>query len=167
MTTVFLGIGSNIDREASICAGLDALARTYGELRLSPVYESAAIGFDGAPFLNLVAALETDQPLDTMARGLRELEYAMGRPRDASRFSSRTLDIDILTYAELVGCCEGVDLPRPEITENAFVLRPLAELAPDVLHPALGCSYAELWSGYDVSSQPLTRVAFEWQGRSL
>lgn len=167
MNPVLLGIGSNIERESNISTGLDALARTYGELRLSPVYESDAIGFDGEPFFNLVAALETDQGLGTLARGLRELEYAMGRPRDASRFSPRTLDIDILTYADLAGYHEGLELPRPEITENAFVLRPLAELAPTGRHPALGRTYADLWADYDAASQPLRRVEFSWAGRLL
>ncbi len=167
MTPVLLGIGSNIEREANIGAALDALTRVHGELRLSSVYESEAIGFKGSPFLNLVAALETELALGTLARDLRELEYSMGRPRDASRFSPRTLDIDILTYGDFVGTREGVELPRPEITENAFVLRPLAELAPESLHPVLEQSYGELWAAYDVSTQPLRRVEFSWAGRSL
>jgi len=167
MSPVLLGIGSNIERESNISAGLDALTRTYGELQLSPVYESEAVGFDGDPFYNLVAALETRQGLATLALHLRELEYAMGRPRDASRFSPRTLDVDILTYSDLSGCHEGVELPRPEITENAFVLRPLAELAPNALHPVLGQTYADLWAAYDAASQPLRRVEFSWAGRLL
>lgn len=167
MTAVFLGIGSNVEREINIGAGLDALVQAHGELQLSAVYESESVGFDGAPFLNLVAAVETGLDLGQLALDLRELEYSLGRPRDASRYSPRTLDIDILTYADLVGTRDGVELPRPEITENAYVLRPLAELAPDSVHPALQQRYGELWDAYDQSRQPLRRVDFKWGGRSL
>jgi 2-amino-4-hydroxy-6-hydroxymethyldihydropteridine diphosphokinase len=167
MSPLFLGVGSNIDREANICAGLDALEQLFGELRASSVYESAAVGFAGDPFLNLVVAVETDLPVGELAHCLRELEYRMGRPADASRFSARTLDIDILTYAQLVGVVEGVELPRSEITESAFVLCPLAELAPTELHPVLRSSYGELWQRYDRSRQPLRRVELRWRERCL
>ena len=89
---------------------------------------------------------------------LRDIEFRHGRAANATRFSARTLDIDILTLGDLSGLIDGVRLPRPEITENAFVLRPLAELAGDVLHPELKISYAELWAGYDQASQPLRCV---------
>ena len=97
------------------------------------MYEGQAIGFDGQPFLNLAVSVETELGVGEMARRLRHIEYEHGRPRNASRFSSRQLDIDILTYDDIVGVIEGVELPRGEILENAFVLRPLAELAPQLI----------------------------------
>jgi 2-amino-4-hydroxy-6-hydroxymethyldihydropteridine diphosphokinase len=171
MARIFLGLGSNIERERYLTAGLDALDGLLGELSLSSVYDSAAIGFDGQPFLNMVVGATTDLSLPTLAARLRHIEYEHGRPADATRFSARQLDIDILVYDDLVGEFEGefgvVTLPRDEILHNAFVLRPLAELAPDLLHPAVGRSYAELWREYDSAAQPLVRVSFNWRGREI
>jgi 2-amino-4-hydroxy-6-hydroxymethyldihydropteridine diphosphokinase len=167
MARVFLGIGSNIERERYITAGLDALHGLFEELALSSVYDSAAIGFQGQPFLNLVAAVRCDLSLAELAVKLRHIEIEHGRPANATRFSARQLDIDILTYDEVVGTVSGVQLPREEILENAFVLRPLAELSPDTLHPALQRSYQSLWQGYDAASQPLRKVDFSWRGRAI
>ncbi len=167
MAKVYLGIGSNIERERYIVAGLDALQGLFGELVISPVYDNAAVGFDGQPFLNLVVGLETDLGVGELARRLRHIETEHGRPGNATRFSPRQLDIDILTYDDLVGAIEGVELPRGEILENAFVLRPLADLAPHHLHPVVGKSFAALWAAYDPGIQPLKRVAFSWRGRAI
>ncbi len=167
MARVYLGLGSNIERERYITAGLDALQALFGELALSSVYDSPAIGFDGQPFLNLVARVETDLPVGELARRLRHIETEYGRPANATRFSPRQLDIDILTYDDLVGTIDGVELPRGEILENAFVLRPLADLVPDQAHPSDGRSYAELWSELANKGQFIARVEFSWRGRSI
>ncbi|GAB5452587.1 MAG: 2-amino-4-hydroxy-6-hydroxymethyldihydropteridine diphosphokinase [Halioglobus sp.] len=165
MAIVYLGLGSNIERERYLTAGLDALLRLFGEPALSSVYDSAAVGFDGQPFLNLVARIETTMALEELARTLRHLEIEHGRPENATRFSPRQLDIDILTYDDLVGDFQGVILPRQEIVENAFVLCPLAELAPEAQHPVVKRSYAELWQAFEQSAQPVSRVDFSWRGR--
>lgn len=165
MNTVYLGLGSNIERERYLVAGLDALRMLLGELALSPVYDSPAIGFDGQPFLNMVVGASTSLPLAELATRLRHIETEHGRPANATRFSARQLDIDILTYGDLVGQFGGVTLPRGEILENAFVLRPLAELAPRARHPVDGRSYGELWAAFDQGSQVLERVNFSWRGR--
>jgi 2-amino-4-hydroxy-6-hydroxymethyldihydropteridine diphosphokinase len=167
MARVYLGLGSNIERERYITAGLDALQGLFGELAMSSVYDSPAIGFQGQPFLNMVVAVETALTVGDLAQQLRHIEVEHGRPPDASRFSSRQLDIDILTYDALVGVIDRVELPRGEILENAFVLRPLAELAPDVRHPEVGQTYDSLWRAYDQASQPLCRVPFEWRARPI
>ncbi len=167
MTQVLLGVGSNIDPQQNICAGLDALQQEFGELALSSVYQSAAVGFAGEPFHNLVVELDSTASVGQLASLLRQLEHAMGRPHDASRFSSRTLDIDILTYADCCGLMDGVQLPREEITENAFVLCPLAELVPAVIHPRSGQSYADLWATYSNPRQRLQRVDFWWGDKHI
>lgn len=167
MAKVFLGLGSNIERERYIVAGLDAMDRLFGEFEHSSVYDSAAIGFDGQSFLNLVIGVTTDFSVAELSKQLRQIEYEHGRPANATRFSARQLDIDILTYDDLIGTIDGVELPRGEITENAFVLQPLAELAPEGVHPVLRQTYGELWAGYEQGSQALVRVDFEWRGRFI
>jgi 2-amino-4-hydroxy-6-hydroxymethyldihydropteridine diphosphokinase len=167
MTRVLLGIGSNIDPVKNICAGLDALQQTFGELMLSSVYRSEALGFQGDAFLNLVVGLDSSNSVGQLAHQLRQLEHVMGRPEHATRFSSRTLDIDILTYADQCGLVDGVQLPRGEITENAFVLCPLAELVPAVIHPATGLDYASLWCAYTNPAQPVQQVDFWWGNRQI
>ncbi len=167
MARVYLGVGSNIERERYIVAGLDALQDLFGEVVLSPVYDSEAIGFEGMPFLNLVVRVNTDLEVGELARRLRHIEFEHGRLPDATRFSARQLDIDILTYDDRVGTEEGVELPRGEILENAFVLCPLADLAPEEKHPVVGRTYAELWRDYDQGSQSLSRVEFVWRGRVI
>lgn len=167
MAQVFLGVGSNIERERCITAGLDALRGLFGELTLSSVYDSAAVGFEGQPFLNLVAMVSTELSLAELAAILRRIEVEHGRPANAPRFSARHLDIDILTFDNEVGLLHGVQLPRDEILDNAFVLCPLAELSPDTLHPAVQRSYEYLWKAYDQSSQALSKVDFMWRGQMI
>ncbi|EKF74628.1 7,8-dihydro-6-hydroxymethylpterin-pyrophosphokinase [Alcanivorax hongdengensis A-11-3] len=159
---VYLSLGSNIDREHNIGSGLDALAAAFGALTLSPVYESEAVGFDGDAFLNLVVGMQTTLTVGELAAQLRDIEKQHGRVRGEKKFSSRTLDIDILTYDDLQGEVDGVALPRGEILKHAFVLLPLVDLAPDTLHPALGISYRQLLQQTDFSRQKLWTVPFHW-----
>ncbi|WP_160151491.1 2-amino-4-hydroxy-6-hydroxymethyldihydropteridine diphosphokinase [Microbulbifer sp. ALW1] len=162
MATVYLSLGSNIDREKNLSAGLDALVEAFGDLRMSQVYESEAVGFDGDNFYNLVAAIDTELSVGELALRLRHIEDDNGRLRSGPKFSARTLDIDILTYDELTGEVDGVKLPRGEILKNAFVLLPISELAPDILHPVADKTYLQLWDEYDQDSQKLWPVAFDW-----
>lgn len=160
-TRVWLSLGSNVDREHYIRVAIAALRAQFGELVVSPVYDSAAVGFDGNPFLNLVVGIETGMPLGALARWLRALEEANGRAREPGRkFSDRTLDIDILTYGDASGLVDGVELPRDEVTKHAFVLRPLVDVAAEEKHPVLGVTYRELLMQKDFSGQPLVQVAF-------
>ncbi|SDW91711.1 2-amino-4-hydroxy-6-hydroxymethyldihydropteridine diphosphokinase [Marinobacter mobilis] len=160
---VYISIGSNIDREHNIAQALDALAAEFGTLDISSVYESEAVGFDGEPFLNLVVAIRADRSVAELSRLFKAIEAANGRHLHAPKFSPRTLDIDILTYGEQSGVVDGVELPRAEILKNAFVLLPLAEIAPDQKHPVVGQSYGGLWQQYQ-SDQKLWVVPFSWRG---
>lgn len=161
LVQVYIGVGSNVDRDRHIRAGLDALAREFGELQVSPVYESEAVGFDGSPFLNLVVGIRTGKTVAGLSRCLKAIEADNGRQPNARRFSPRTLDLDILTYGDLDRSRDGVEIPRQEILLNAFVLKPLADLAGDCRHPVDGRTYRELWQSYH-SDQKLWPVAFHW-----
>ncbi|GAA5317598.1 MAG: 2-amino-4-hydroxy-6-hydroxymethyldihydropteridine diphosphokinase [Candidatus Pelagadaptatus aseana] len=166
MATVYLSLGSNIQRYRHLTAALDALCDQFGELTISPVYESEAVGFDGDHFLNLVVGIETALPVGELSAVLKAIEDDNGRDRSCPRFSGRTLDIDILTYDQVTGEVDGVDLPREEITENAFVLLPLADIAGDAVHPLIDRRYGDLWRDYD-RNQKLWSVDFDWRGRKI
>lgn len=166
MTDINLSLGSNVDAARHITAALDALREQFGPLRISRIYESEAVGFDGDNFLNLVVAVDSDMSLDTLAQWLKQLEQDNGRRRAHSGFSSRTLDVDVLTYGDCVGRYAGMELPRPETTKNAFVLWPLAEVDGDRLDPHSGKTYTRLWAEYDrqKQKQKLWPIDFQWQG---
>jgi len=147
MPWVWLSLGSNMEREVNLRGAVVALREAFGPLRLSSVYETPAEGFTGEPFYNLVAGMTVDIGPETLRQQLRDIEEAHGRTRGGKRFSPRTLDIDILTYGNLLD--ENQDIPRGEILRYAFVLGPLAEVAPDEQHPQLRRSYGELWEAFD------------------
>ena len=154
----WLSLGSNIEPERQIPAALESLRRQFGELVVSPVYESEAVGFDGDNFHNLVVGIMTRLSPRKLAGELRQIEAAHGRDRGAEKFSSRTLDIDLLTFGEQVIDEPGVQVPRDEILRYAFVLRPLADVAARERHPAVGQSYGALWAAFDRSEQKLWPV---------
>lgn len=161
MARIYIGAGSNIDREYYIRAGWLALQQVFPLCVCSAVYESAAVGFPGDPFYNCVIEAETSLSVTDVAAALRQIEFAHGRPLDARKFSGRTLDLDLLAYDQVI-MATPVQLPRYEIQTNAFVLRPFAELAPSWCHPVLGVTLAELWQRYDATIQPLRQIDFLW-----
>jgi len=158
----YISLGSNIDREALTRAGVMALHQRFGELRLSSVYESEAVGFKGENFYNMVIVLHTDEDVWQVAQMLRQIEDEHGRDRSGPRFSSRTLDLDLLLYDDLVINENRLQIPRNEILLRAFVLWPMAQVAPDLLHPVVKKSYAELWQAFDKSKEKLEPVEFEF-----
>lgn len=158
MSRVYLSLGSNIDRHKHIRNALHELSGLFGQLLLSQVYESEAVGFEGDPFYNLVVGLDTEFSIGELQAQIKRIEDDNGRVRGGPKFSSRTLDIDILTYGDFAGEEDGVVLPRDEITKNAFVLLPLSEIAGEEIHPELDKSYKTLWEEYDKSKQKLWPV---------
>jgi 2-amino-4-hydroxy-6-hydroxymethyldihydropteridine diphosphokinase len=164
LTQVYLGLGSNIEREAHLCAGLDALAGFLTDIRCSPVFESQPVGIKSGPFFNLVVSAYTDLPLMELDRRLKFIEADNGRY--APDRKGLPLDIDVLLYGELMGNFDGLILPRAEILKNAFVLWPLSLMAPERVHPEAGKSFAALWQDAQID-QVLAPVAFEWRDQSL
>ena len=161
MARIYISIGSNIEREPHIRAALVELRAQFADVHCSSVYESEPVGFQGDNFFNAVVACDTDKSVHDVARCLAEIEARHGRVRVSTRFAARTLDLDLLLYDALVVQERDIKLPRAEILVNAFVLRPLAEIAPDELHPVVGKTYAELWRDFPRSEQRLWPVEFK------
>ena len=157
MARVYISVGSNIDRERNIAAALGGLTDAFGALVRSSVYESAAVGFDSAPFYNLVVGSDTDMSPRAVQEVLHVIEDRSDRVRTGS-LSARTLDLDLLLYDDLVVEEEGLVLPRDDITRYAFVLGPLAEIAGTRRHPVSGQRFEVMWSGFDDASQVLKRI---------
>ena len=164
LTPILLGLGSNIDRERHLCAGLDALSIFLRELHCSPVFESLPVGIKSGPFFNLVVAAQTDLPLVELDRRLKFIEADNGRY--APQRQGLPLDIDVLTYGALIGNFDGLVLPRAEILKNAFVLWPLSLIAPKQMHLGVGKTFATLWAEARIDQQ-LAPVAFKWRGTDL
>lgn len=146
MTEAFVGIGSNVEPEKHVRMAVQLMRERFGTLRLSPVYRNRAVGFVSDDFLNLVAVFECDLRVDALNSALDAIELACGRERGAARFSPRTLDLDLLLYGLRVDA--ALKLPRKEILKYDFVLRPLAELAPEHRHPETGMTYREHWEKF-------------------
>lgn len=157
----YVSIGSNIEREKNVRAAVAALRERFGALRQSRVYENRPIGFEGEDFYNLVVAFDTGEPPEIIAATLHAIEQRQGRTRGPSKFSARTLDLDLLLYGHLVRDDEQLRLPRDEIREYACVLGPLAELAADDRHPETGETFAQMWARFPQSRQPLKPVAID------
>jgi 2-amino-4-hydroxy-6-hydroxymethyldihydropteridine diphosphokinase len=167
VTWVALSLGSNIDAEKNIKACLDELLLVFRDMSLSSVFESEAVGFSGDNFLNMVVTFDTEMSLAELVALLKKIEDKFGRDRSQPKFSGRKLDIDVLLYGKTVGRVNGIELPRAEICENAFVLWPLSQVAGEKLHPALKQSFTRLWQDYNKDRQNLWPIDFQWHGRKI
>jgi 2-amino-4-hydroxy-6-hydroxymethyldihydropteridine diphosphokinase len=154
MSTAWLSLGSNLDPERHLRAAAAALRGRFGAVRFSPVYRTPAVGFEGPDFLNAAAVLDTDLDPFELNQWLHALEDAQGRDRSGPRFSSRTLDLDIVLFDDLVLDGPGhLQIPRREL-QHAFVLKPLCDLAPSLRLPTSGRTLAELWAAHPDAARP-------------
>lgn len=163
---VFAGLGSNVDREVWIPRGVTLIRAAFTGVVVSSVYESAAVGFSGDDFYNLVVGFDCDESPQALAAHLRSIEEACGRHPGSRRFAPRTLDVDLILYGDRVERGYGYRVPREDILNYAFVLAPLAEIAPEQQHPVLRESFAALWEGFDKRSQPLRTAMLALPGSS-
>jgi len=145
MPTVFVSIGSNLEPRKHIAMALEALRDRFGDLQLSPVYETDAIGFSGQAFLNLVISLESGELPNKIKKIFKEIEADLGRIKRESSFSPRRIDLDIILYGDVIIHRPGMELPSNEIDKYAFVLQPLSDLAPEMAYPGRELNFASLW----------------------
>jgi len=158
---IYISVGSNVDKEKHTKAGLQGMYQAFGKLTLSSVFESESVGFEGDNFYNLVIKANTTLSIEEVCSVLKQIEQDNKRQRGEQKFAPRTLDLDLLLYGQLV-TTQPITLPRPEVLYNAFVLKPMAEIAADVIHPVVQESYANLWQEYDKSQQKLWAIKFNW-----
>jgi 2-amino-4-hydroxy-6-hydroxymethyldihydropteridine diphosphokinase len=156
MPRVFVAAGSNIEPERNLALAFAELERAFPDVRVSPAYRNRAAGFVGGDFINAVAGFTTDLPVAEVAARLRRIEALCGRPADAPKWASRAMDLDILLYGDLVCDEPRLRLPRPDLLKRAYMLGPLADIAPEVVHPTAGRTIGELWSAFDRDAHPLT-----------
>ena len=162
MAAVYLGLGSNESPNVNLRLAICELKKRYGELSISAIYRSAAVGFDGADFLNLVVRLQSEDSPLAICDEIELIHKLAGRVRESDKWESRPLDIDLLLYNDLVQDDRPVRVPRDDILQYSFVLRPLAELAPDQVHPVTGKTMLEHWQEFDASSHPLEETSVDW-----
>lgn len=155
----YISIGSNIDRDNIIPSSLHALKKKFGNLIISSVYDTYPVGFIGDPFYNLVVGFDSDLEVKTVGKILKQMEADHGRIQGGKKFTARKLDLDLLLYGDLIISKGRMQIPRDEITRYAFVLEPLAEIAPKLKHPILHQTYAELWEAFDKTGLVQKRIA--------
>ena len=158
MPEVYVAAGSNIQPELNLRSALSALKRRVGEMRVSKAYRNKAVGFEGPEFINLVIGFETELTLTEVLSVLQAVEGLCGRPRKAPKFEPRSMDLDLLLYGDMVCATHAITLPRPDLTKRAYMLGPLAELAPNLVHPTLKQTIGELWKAFDHASHPMQPV---------
>lgn len=160
MTHVVLSLGSNIDKEKNIRFAVHEIARLFGELEISSVYEAQSIGFEGQPFFNLVVGFQCGDSLQNICASMRAIESSAGRVRGRKSFDNRILDIDVILYGDQVLYPE-YNIPRDEVENYAYVLKPLSELYPDISHPVTGISFASMWDQFDSAGQDIEVARFD------
>ena len=158
MARVAISIGSNLERERNVKDALTVLGKTFGKLSRSPVYESAAYGFNGPPFYNLSVVFKTPLDVREVRETIQAIENQQGREMGEKRSGSRSLDLDLLLYGDAVFHDQGLDVPRREILEHAYILKPLADLLPTTPHPVTGESFADIWFRLGSNQEALSVV---------
>lgn len=159
MPEVFIAAGSNVEPGKNLALATRELSRAFPGARFSPWYRNRAVGFEGEDFINFVAGFVTDASLGAVVERLQAIEGLCGRTRAAPRWAPRSMDLDMLLYGQSVLSTPTLRLPRPDLLKRAYMLGPLADLAPGLRHPTEGVTIGELWQRFDQGAHPLTVVA--------
>lgn len=158
MTAVYVAAGSNVEPQKYLSRALRAMAAAYGPLTLSPAYRNQAVGFSGEDFINLVVGFHTEHSATEVRQQLQKIEAACDRPPGAAKWAPRTMDLDILLFGDLVSDEPGLIIPRPDLLKRPYMLKPMADIAPDVRHPTLGKTMRELWDAFDSGEHSMVEV---------
>lgn len=158
MTDVYVAAGSNVEPEKYLARALRELAAAYGPLTLSPAYRNQAVGFSGDDFINLVVGFRTEDEVAAVRQQLQKIEADCDRPLDAPKWAPRTMDLDILLFGDLVSDEPGLKIPRPDLIKRPYMLRPIADIAPNVRHPILGKTMRELWESFAGDAHSMVEV---------
>lgn len=158
MVDVYVAVGSNIEPERYIARALELLSAEYAPLRVSPAYRNRAVGFEGDDFINLVVGFATEEPVTRVRERLQAIEAQCDRPPNAPKWAARSMDLDILLYGDLVRAEPDYLLPRPDLLKRPYMLKPLADIAPDLVHPTARKTIRQLWAEFDQGVHALIPV---------
>lgn len=164
MTTVCVAAGSNIEPEKNLAHACREIAISWPDARFSNAYRNKAVGFDGPDFLNMATVFDAAEPIDAVIARLREIETLCGRPRNAPKWASRAMDLDILLFGARIEKTADYTLPRPDLLKRPYMLGPLAEIAAAVMHPSEGKTIGELWSEFDRGGHEMSPVSIPLPG---
>jgi len=159
MANVFVAGGSNVRPEFYLKRALSLIEREFTPVRVSPVYRNRAVGFEGDDFLNLVVSFATDLDVREVRSRLQAIEAQCDRPREAPKWAARTMDLDILLYDAVVSDEPGLLLPRPDLIRRAYMLKPMVDLTPDLVHPVLGKTMREIWETSELKGHELIETS--------
>jgi 2-amino-4-hydroxy-6-hydroxymethyldihydropteridine diphosphokinase len=166
MTDVYVAAGSNVEPEKNLARACREIAQTWPDVIFSRAYRNKAVGFDGPDFINMVLGFQSDDPVETVLKRLRDIEVICGRPRNSPKWASRAMDLDVLLFGSRVEKTDDYTLPRPDLLKRPYMLGPMAEIAPAVMHPTLHKSIAELWREFDRDAHPMIPVSIELPARA-
>jgi 2-amino-4-hydroxy-6-hydroxymethyldihydropteridine diphosphokinase len=160
MPEAFIAVGSNVEPLKNLTLALAELKRSEGPLRISPAYRNKAVGFDGDDFINLVVAFDTNDDVVRVRERLQKIEAVCGRPPNAPKWAARSMDLDILLFGNEIRSEPGLVLPRPDLVRRPYMLKPTADIAPDLVHPTLHRTMRELWNEFEGKEHEMTVVSF-------
>jgi len=161
MSQVHVALGSNVEPERWLPVAARALRERFPGVRFSSCYRNPAFGFEGADFINAVAGFESALDAPAVIARCHEVEALCGRRRDDPKWAPRVMDVDLLLHGAAVADTESYRLPRPDLLKRVYMLAPLAELAPQLIHPLTGRTIADHWRELAREPHQLERLALD------
>jgi 2-amino-4-hydroxy-6-hydroxymethyldihydropteridine diphosphokinase len=161
MTDVFVAAGSNVEPEKNLARACREITWTWPDAIFSRAYRNKAVGFEGPDFINMVLGFKSDDRIETVLTRLRDIEVICGRARNSPKWASRAMDLDVLLFGSRVEKTDDYILPRPDLLKRPYMLGPMAEIAPAVMHPTAHKTIAELWREFDRDAHTMVPVSIE------